>query len=333
MGTENLKSQRSQILEWAEQGAISPPNTWSALKAAGVIPSDPDWRTFIDRLLLVLGALCLALSLVFFIAYNWTDMGRWFRFSLVQTAVLLSVLAYWKIGANSLAGKLALLVACLALGVLLAYFGQTYQTGADTWQLFASWAVLMLPWALLGRFAPLWLLLLALLNLSLMLYFQVWQGIFWLYFGAEGMAWTLFLLNGAAWAAWEWASPRVTWMAARWWVRLIACGAGASITFAVLDAIWDEATFGMASWLGYTAWLAVVVRIYRRRIADLFILAGACLTLIVTVTSQAGHVLIDLSTWGLEFLVLNFLVVAMAAASAVWLKKVHEEHKQLESSR
>jgi uncharacterized membrane protein len=42
------------------------------------------------------------------------------------------------------------LVALLGTGALFAYFGQTYQTGADPWQLFALWAVLALPlcWAL-----------------------------------------------------------------------------------------------------------------------------------------------------------------------------------------
>ena len=33
---------------------------------------------------------------------------------------------------------------------LLAFVGQTYQTGADAWQLFATWAALALVWAL-GR--------------------------------------------------------------------------------------------------------------------------------------------------------------------------------------
>ena len=33
----------------------------------------------------------------------------------------------------------------MSLGGLLAFFGQTYQTGADSWQLFALWAALDLP--------------------------------------------------------------------------------------------------------------------------------------------------------------------------------------------
>ena len=37
------------------------------------------------------------------------------------------------------------LLAMLGMGALFAYFGQTYQTGADPWQLFALWAALSLP--------------------------------------------------------------------------------------------------------------------------------------------------------------------------------------------
>lgn len=37
------------------------------------------------------------------------------------------------------------LLAFLTLGGVLAYFGQTYQTGADAWNLFALWAALSLP--------------------------------------------------------------------------------------------------------------------------------------------------------------------------------------------
>ncbi|TMH00920.1 MAG: DUF2157 domain-containing protein, partial [Betaproteobacteria bacterium] len=48
------------------------------------------------------------------------------------------------------------LLALLGIGGLLAFFGQTYQTGADPWQLFALWALLALPLALAVRGDVLW---------------------------------------------------------------------------------------------------------------------------------------------------------------------------------
>jgi hypothetical protein len=60
--------------------------------------------------------------------------------------------ALWKPAARAPLGLLAL----LAIGALFAYFGQTYQTGADPWQLFAVWAVLALPLCLAARSDVLW---------------------------------------------------------------------------------------------------------------------------------------------------------------------------------
>jgi uncharacterized membrane protein len=48
------------------------------------------------------------------------------------------------------------IVGFLTCGALFAYFGQTYQTGADPWQLFALWAALTLPLCLGVRHDALW---------------------------------------------------------------------------------------------------------------------------------------------------------------------------------
>lgn len=66
----------------------------------------------------------------------------------------------------------AVLLATLALGGLLAFVGQTYQTGADAWQLFATWAALALLWALAARRDAMWALWLLITGLGLAL----WSG-------------------------------------------------------------------------------------------------------------------------------------------------------------
>ncbi|MCL1477646.1 MAG: DUF2157 domain-containing protein [Marinobacter sp.] len=91
-------------------------------------------------------------------------------------------------------GKVALLSTGLLLGGLLALFGQTYQTGADPWQLFFVWMLLLTPFALIGRFAPLWVLWAVLVNLALTLYFQptgrfsteAYGQLLWVQFAANG---------------------------------------------------------------------------------------------------------------------------------------------------
>lgn len=101
----------------------------------------------------VLGAAIGGLGIVFWIAANWDTLGRFGRFALLQAFFGVMCLgALWRPAARTPLGLLAL----LAIGGLFAYFGQTYQTGADPWQLFAIWAALALPLCLGVRSDVLW---------------------------------------------------------------------------------------------------------------------------------------------------------------------------------
>lgn len=117
-------------------------------------PGQP--RTLGHRLhwgLLLVAGLLLASGLIFWIAANWQEQTRMFKLGLIQGALLISIVAslFWRRGRVA-----SLLCATLALGGLLAFVGQTYQTGADAWQLFATWAALALIWTLTARSDVLW---------------------------------------------------------------------------------------------------------------------------------------------------------------------------------
>ena len=101
----------------------------------------------------VLGAALGGLGILFWIAANWASLGRFGRFALLQSVVVVMCAgALARPGARAPLSLLAL----LATGGLFAYFGQTYQTGADAWQLFALWALLALPLALAVRSDVVW---------------------------------------------------------------------------------------------------------------------------------------------------------------------------------
>jgi uncharacterized membrane protein len=106
-----------------------------------------------ERGLGIVAALLLGAGLIFWIAANWQDQSRQFKFYLIQAVLLASMAGAlaWPRGRNAL-----LLLATLALGGLLAFIGQTYQTGADPWQLFAAWAALALLWVVVARSDGLW---------------------------------------------------------------------------------------------------------------------------------------------------------------------------------
>ena len=107
-------------------------------------------------------------------------------------------------------GRGAIFLAFIATGALLALFGQTYQTGADVYELFLTWALLGLPLAVAAQWSvasAAWVLV---LNVALLL-FCGWHptgGLLWVVFGSTrfqpaqlimGAAW----LNLALWFAFE----------------------------------------------------------------------------------------------------------------------------------
>jgi uncharacterized membrane protein len=104
-------------------------------------------------LIAALAGLLSGLGLIFYIASQWAELPRTAQFGLLQAAVAATALGVF---ARPVL-RLPLGLACLlAIGGLFAFFGQTYQTGADAWQLFALWAVLGLPLALGVRADAMW---------------------------------------------------------------------------------------------------------------------------------------------------------------------------------
>jgi uncharacterized membrane protein len=107
----------------------------------------------VSRGVAVAAAALAGLGVVFWIAAQWGSLGRGSRFALLQALVLAACVAAWARPAARV--PLGLLV-WLGIGGLFAFFGQTYQTGADPWQLFALWAALALPLALGLRSDVVW---------------------------------------------------------------------------------------------------------------------------------------------------------------------------------
>ena len=188
-------NKRKTILQWAENLELDAKNVDSALKQVNALPSTKDWGLFLNRLLIWLGVIALAFGVIFFFAYNWQEMNRFTKFALVECGLLISLVSYLFL--NTLATiKTAILFAMsLMIGALLALVGQTYQTGADPWQLFTYWSVLILPLVVVSRASSLWLLWAALVNLSLLLYLQTNRGIFNLFFNDEDMFWVFGTVN------------------------------------------------------------------------------------------------------------------------------------------
>ena len=165
------------------------------LYALAVSPGEASrLESHVRKGLWVVAALLLGCGLIFWVAANWQEQSRMFRLGLIEGALLVSVLAACLWQRIRLA---ALFCATLVLGGLLAFVGQTYQTGADAWQLFAVWAALALIWVALSRSDWLWLLWVLIAAMGI----AMWMGRFDLWHGlSEGPGLqTQALLNMALW--------------------------------------------------------------------------------------------------------------------------------------
>jgi len=329
----NSKSQikRNLILQWAEKSLISDEKVFEALKVSGILPDGRQWLDFVQKLLLFLGSLSFAFSAVFFIAYNWDLMGRFAKFGLLEILIFVAVFFYWNFRERNIYSGILLLTASIFLGALLALFGQTYQTGADTWELFFNWALLILPWVVAGKFAALWVLLVFLLNLSIFLYFEASGSLFGIFFeSTEILLWIIFLFNTVSFAAFELAGKKFPWMAERWAVRLPAVASGSALTFLMIHVMFEEHSAHLYALVACILWVSAVYFIYRKIIPDLFMLAGLCLSLIVIITSYFIKLIVESEIYDDAgvFLLIALLVIGMAAAAAVWLKKVYREQQK-----
>jgi len=316
---------RGELMTWAGEGLLAADALPQAVRIAGMLPTPGAWRRFLDVLALWLGAVFLAAAVIFFFAFNWKELGHYSRFGIVELLLAASVLASWRLGLERMSGKAALLVATLLVGALLALVGQTYQTGADPWELFATWAALVLPWVAVSRFSALWLFLLLLLNLAVGLYYHAFAGLFGFIFRAESLWWTLAGVNTTALAIWELAASRgVRWLEERWAVRIVATAAAGYATVLAAWGIVDRDVTGITETVGYVAWMALAYAIYRHRIRDLYVLALGVLSIVIVVAIFLGHNMLrggDAET----FLFIGIAVLGLSAAGGWWLRIVARE--------
>lgn len=212
------------IQDWYQRGLITA-DTHRALLAQ--LRPAPVWRQWASWNLLGLGTTLLLAGIIFFFAYNWQGMTRLERLAVAQVGLFGAAIASRIVGSRTLPGHMLMVAACVMIGVVLAVFGQAYQTGADTYGLFTGWAALMLVWVVAQCFAPLWIVWLCVLSTGIWLYiFDVspWpeEEQFWRAFATTG------LLHGAALAAREMLLRRgADWLSGTWlrmWLLLAVLG-------------------------------------------------------------------------------------------------------------
>lgn len=314
-----------------EAGLLAPPALRRALEVAAGSPPPAAWARFLSRGLALLGALLVAAGVIDFFAFNWAALPAWAKLGGLQALVALAALgALWPAGSR-VVRQVSLLLASLLVGPLLGVYGQTYQTGADPYELFLGWGALVLPWALVARLPSLWLLEVILADVGLALFLYQTGSI-------ESdqelvTAVAVGAVHAAAVVAYEWlAARRVEGAQARWWPRLLtASGLTMLLAPTLLLAVTRKGNFFFSSTsavevlgaLMLAAALAAIGLFYRGKRRDLFQIVAACGSLIAVVTTTLGTVLIaDLKLREVGVLMTGLAVVAQVGMAVTWLRRL-----------
>ena len=228
------------------------PSALQALRSAGLVSGrgypaavnavrdEAFWARWGMRALLALGVGQFLAGVVFFFAYNWNDLSDIAKFAVIETALAIAVGGALLVGLDRVFGQMLLIAASVLTGVLLAAIGQVYQTGADAFELFVAWAVLILPWTMISRHAAHWLLWVVAAETALVLYCE--QVLVPIKGMPSELTWVLVgIALAAALGARELAVHRgMAWLSGHW-TRLVLLFAGMAALFApaagqVIDA-------------------------------------------------------------------------------------------------
>jgi uncharacterized membrane protein len=294
-------------------------------------PTNEELRHFAITMLRLAGALSVAAGIVFFIAANWDAFDVFGRFVLVEgLLVIASGVAIWKPPPAAL-GRFALLFAFIMTGVLLALFGQTYQTGADVYELFLTWTLLGLPFVLASQWSVSWGAWLLVLNIALTL-FCGWRpetGWLWIVFAGSSLSLAETVLiamiaNLSIWGLREYLE-RTRWsrIAAPWLGRFAFVCAVAFGTWAGMLVIFEESNAGsdaLVLMFVLLAYAGVGFHTIRKR-ADVFPLAVLAGSLILLTTCALAKAL-DVDDLGTFFLLSIWLIASSTVSGRLLMKVV-----------
>ncbi|TXF89706.1 DUF2157 domain-containing protein [Neolewinella aurantiaca] len=247
------------------------------------------WFWLLRLLLPAIGIGFLACGILFFFAYNWSEIPKFGQLGIAAGAVIIPCVLSLIPSFTELIRKLLLTAAAFLVGPLFGVFGQIYQTGANAYDLFLAWCIFILVWVLAINFAPLWVLFLTLVNTTIVLYSeQVASG--WSY---TMLMFLLFIVNSVAVAGFVLADARMSGVDyPDWFKKTTALAAVAAGTVCCCSAVLDlddkpAQVFYLVPVLALFAAVAWAAKRYKN-LYHLTLLALACIAIVASIIIRAG---------------------------------------------
>lgn len=334
----SLAATPTRLRRMLQAGALTQAQYLAAMRGAGHQPDRQQWLAILERTLLQIGTTLTLSGVVFLFAYNWAELHHFAKFGLLFALMFVALgNAHWH-GLDTHLGRASLLGAAVTPGVLLAVYGQAYQTGADPYSLFLGWALVIAPWVWISRNTALWVLLLILVNFGWSLFWveHVNPSLGWQWRAGSGLApWagfvaimddarlatTVLLLNQIAqFIAISAERRQSNWLAHRWLARTAAGFAVVAISVPCCALLIELRFNEEQMWVLGVYCLAFAGNIWFGQIhdRDLFVMLIWYASLIIVVSfAIIGQ--LDFDAAG-TFLCMGLMVVAMSAGAAKLLR-------------
>jgi uncharacterized membrane protein len=326
-------------LRAAAQAAALPPRAVDrALEIATATPDAAAWHRFLSRVLALLGAALILAGVVCFFAYNWDRIGRFGKLGLIEVGIVAAALVgWWRL--PRLSGQIALTVAAVLVGPLFGVYGQAYQTGADPYGLFLTWALLIVPWVIAARFTALWVIEVILIDVTLTLWWSQVVSPQWAETWAANFV-IVALVHAIAIAAWEWQIRRPrAWLAETWAPHGLALVGFAGLVVAagtfVVDPIDYTGRINVAGAIGLAllvAFVATAFWYYQQVRPDRFMVTAAGAAGLALAAVIVGRIVmkdLDMEGWGL--LLVALFVIAEITYGLRWLRQTRPPGQEAEA--
>lgn len=166
MHVTDLRATPRRVAAVARLAQLDEHDTGALIDAAHPPASPALWADILRYGMRASGSAFLVSAALYGVAWNWSALGYLTRLGMAEGVFAVAAAAALALGPTTRGGSAAVLAAAALIGPMLAQLGISYQTGADSWLLFAGWSALALPLVASARSAAVWTAWVALLQFT-----------------------------------------------------------------------------------------------------------------------------------------------------------------------
>jgi uncharacterized membrane protein len=263
------------------------------------------WKKFLRIFFISVGTAMLAAGIIMFFAYNWNSIGKFSKIGVIEALIVIAVSLVLGTKVKDDVKNIILTGSAILVGVLFAVFGQIYQTGANAYDFFLGWLLSVTLWVFVSNFAPLWLIYVALVNTTIVLYSEQVAGnwstvlVYMILFVVN-----LLLLLGFIWLC----ELRQMFKMPAWFFKTVAIAAVLCSTLGITNGIFGEPDRWFVILLFITAVTYAAAVMYGLKKKRAFYLSLVAFSLVVIVSDLILHHAQDAGGFLLTFL---FVIISV----------------------